>query len=501
MSLIKKLASETAAYGLSSILARLINYVFSFIIVKAVTTAEYGDFTKFYAYAGFLQVVLTHGMETAYFRFKNKGGKHPQAFATGFASMAAISISFLLVSYIFQQPIAFYARVAQNPEFVLLFAWIMAFDTLSSLPFASLRAHNRPYRFAAFRIINIVINIIFILLLLFWLPKIYDQALLSGAFWTQYYNPNYGVGYVFVANLIASIATFLLMSSELKQLKLGIDFSLYKKMLPYALPIMLVGFAGMINEMLSRVMMEYLLPYDDYTNKELLGIFGFNYKFAMLITLFLQAYRYAAEPFFFANAENENAKEVYAKSMHYFIIAGCFIFLSVMVMIPFIQYTLLSFDPKYAEYFHGQNVIPILLAANLLLGIYFNLSTWYKVTDKTHIGAMISIFGATMTFILNWVMIPRFGYTGAAVSTLICYFLMVIVGYITELKYYPIPYYIKQGLFYIILTGILWQIFDFSIGYFGGQVFIITGFSVLMLSIYLVVTYLSERGKLKFKRG
>ncbi|HUH74917.1 MAG TPA: polysaccharide biosynthesis C-terminal domain-containing protein [Chitinophagales bacterium] len=501
MSLIKKLASETAAYGLSSILARLINYIFSFIIVKAVTTAEYGDFTKFYAYAGFLQVVLTHGMETAYFRFKNKAGNHPQAFATGFMSMAALSMSFLLVSYIFQQPIAFYAKVAQNPEFVLLFAWIMAFDTLSALPFASLRAHNRPFTFAAFRIINIVINIIFILLLLFWLPKIYDQAVISGAFWTNYYNPNYGVGYVFIANLIASVVTFILMSRELKQLKLGVDFSLYKQMLPYALPIMLVGFAGMINEMLSRVMMEYLLPYDDYTNKELLGIFGFNYKFAMLITLFLQAYRYAAEPFFFANAENENAKEVYAKSMHYFIIAGCFIFLSVMVMIPFIQYMLLSFDPKYAEYFHGQNVIPILLAANLLLGIYFNLSTWYKVTDKTHIGAMISIFGATMTFVLNWIMIPKYGYTGAAVSTLLCYSSMVIVGYITELKYYPIPYYIKHGLFYIVLTVILWQIFEFTKGFFNNQVVLITGLSVVMLSIYLVVTYLSERGQLKFKRG
>lgn len=495
MSLLKKLASDTAAYGLSSILARLINYIFSFIIVKAVTTAEYGDYTKFYAYAGFLQVVLTHGMETSYFRFNTKGGKQPKAFATGFLSMVIFSFVFLLLSYVFQIRIAEMVRVAGNPEFVLFFAWIMAFDTFAALPFASLRANNKAIKFAVYRVVNIIVFIGFILLLLFWLPKWYDQGVISGQLWTKYYNPDYGVGYVFIANLIASIITFLLLFGELKQLKSGIDMSLYKKMLPYALPIMLVGFAGMINEMLSRVMMEYLLPYDAYTNKEILGVFGFNYKFAMLITLFLQAYRYAAEPFFFANSENANAKYVYSKSMHYFIIAGCFIFLGVMVMIPFIQKILISFDTKYIEYFEGQNVVPILLAANLLLGIYFNLSTWYKVTDKTHIGAMIAIFGAGMTFLLNWIMIPRFGYTGAAVSTLLCYLSMVIVGYIAELKYYPIPYNLKGGAFFIAFTFLLWKGFEWINGTFALHLGWLTSLSVLILLIYISVAYISERRK------
>lgn len=496
MSLLRKLASDTAAYGLSSILARFINYIFSFIIVKAVSTAEYGDFTKFYAYAGFLQVVLTHGMETAYFRFKNKGGKHPKAFATGFISMAVLSIIFVALCYIFLEPIAFYTKVAEHPEFVLLFAWIMAFDTLGALPFASLRANNKAYQFAAFRIINIIIYIFFMVLFLFWMPKLYENAVVNGASWTKYYDPEYGVGYVFLANLIASIVTFLLLFRELFQLRLGFDRELYRKMLPYAIPIMLVGFAGMINEMLSRVMMEYLLPYDDLTNKEMLGVFGFNYKFAMLITLFLQAYRYAAEPFFFANAENSNAKSVYSRSMHYFIIAGCFIFLLVMTSIPLVQYLLLMFDPKYEVYFHGQHVIPILLASNLLLGIYFNLSTWYKVTDKTHIGAMIAIFGAVMTFVLNCICIPRWGYTGAATSTFFCYLSMVLVGYIAERKYYAIPYDMKGGFFYIFITIGLWQFFEFTSNHWG-QVWIITGISVIILSIYLAVTYIRERRNLK----
>ncbi|HZH68744.1 MAG TPA: polysaccharide biosynthesis C-terminal domain-containing protein [Chitinophagales bacterium] len=496
MSLLKKLASDTAAYGISSILARFINYIFSFIIVKAISTAEYGDFTKFYAYAGFILVVLTHGMETAYFRFKNKGGHNPKAFATGFTSMAVVAIIFVALCYIFLEPIAFYTKVADNPEYVLLLAWIMASDTLCALPFASLRANNQAIKFATIRIINIAIYIFFMMLFLFWLPKAYDTAVGTNAFWIQYYHPEKGVTYVFLANLIASVATFFLLIKETFQLKFGFDYELYKKMLPYALPITLVGFAGMINEMLSRVMMEYLLPYDDLTNKEMLGVFGFNYKFAMLITLFLQAYRYAAEPFFFANAESSDAKNIYAKSMHYFVIAACFIFLFVICSVPFLEYALNIYDPKYAEYFKGKNVIPILLASNILLGIYFNLSTWYKVTDKTHIGAIIAVFGAIVTFILNWTMIPIWGYTGAAMSTLFCYSAMVLAGYIAERKYYPIPYNLRAILFYIILTVALWRLFEFSNNLIE-HVWATNGLTVIILSIYLSVIYIRERSKLK----
>jgi len=500
LSLLRKLASDTAAYGLSSILARLINYVFSFLIVKAVSTAEYGDYTKFYAYAGFLQVVLTHGMETAYFRFKNKNGHNPKAFATGFFSMAWVSLLFVLLAYLFQEPIARLTRVEQNSEYVLYFAWIMALDTLVALPFASLRAHNKAVRFAVFRIINILIFIFFILLFLFWMPDWYA----SGVQWAKpllaFYDPGIGIGYVFLANLIASIITFFMLAGELRQIRFGFDSRLYKAMLPYALPIMLVGFAGMINEMLSRVMMEYLLPYDPVTNKEMLGIFGFNYKFAMLITLFLQAYRYAAEPFFFANANNENAKEVYAKSMHYFIIAGTFIFLGVMVMLPLIQHILLLFDAKYAEYFQGQQVIPVLLAANLTLGIYFNLSTWYKVTDKTHIGAMIAIYGAISTFVLNWLLIPAYGDTGAALSTLLCYISMVAVGFIAEQKYYPIPYtYLASGS-YIILALVLWLAFQGVRDMLGLNIITTTILSLVLLVIFIAVVYIRESGKLRSRK-
>lgn len=496
MSLLKKLASDTAAYGLSSILARLINYLFSFIIVKAVSTAEYGDYTKFYAFAGFILVVLTHGMETAYFRFRSREGHNPKAFSTGFISMLTVSAFFILICHLFQDSIAGIAKVEQHPEYVSWFAWILALDAIVALPFASLRANNKAIRFAIFRIINILIFIFFILLFLFWMPKWEDE----GLSWMKWYDPSIGIGYVFISNLFASVATFFLLASEFRKARFGFDVQLYKRMIPYALPIMLVGFAGMINEMLSRVMMEYLLPFDPVTNKEQLGIFGFNYKFAMLITLFLQAYRYAAEPFFFSKAGDADARQVYAKSMHYFIIAASGIFLLVMTALPVIQQLLLMYDIKYGTYFAGDHVIPVLLTANITLGIYFNLTTWYKVTDKTHIGAMISVAGATLTFLLNILLIPKYGYTGAAWATLACYGSMVCMGFIAERIYYPIPYtYLASG-FYLLLAWAMWKAFDWVLVISNAGIFMTAIFSLLFLGLYLLVSYLREYRRLRIQR-
>lgn len=496
MSLLKKLASDTAAYGLSSILARLINYLFSFIIVKAVSTAEYGDYTKFYAFAGFILVVLTHGMETAYFRFRSREGHNPKAFSTGFISMLIVSVFFILICHLFQDAIAGIVKVEQHPEYVSWFAWILALDAIVALPFASLRANNKSIRFAIIRIINILIFIFFILLFLFWMPKWKDEGLL----WVKWYDPSIGIGYVFISNLIASVATFFLLASEFRKVRFGFDIQLYKRMIRYALPIMLVGFAGMMNEMLSRVMMEYLLPFDPITNKEQLGIFGFNYKFAMLITLFLQAYRYAAEPFFFSKAGDVDAKQVYAKSMHYFIIAASGIFLLVMTTLPVIQQLLLMYDSKYGVYFAGDHVIPVLLTANIALGIYFNLTTWYKVTDKTHIGAMISIAGATLTFLLNILLIPKYGYTGAAWATLACYGSMVCMGFIAERIYYPIPYtYLASGS-YLLLAWAMWKAFDWLLDITRAGLFKTAIFSLLFLGLYLLVSYLREYRRLQIQR-
>jgi O-antigen/teichoic acid export membrane protein len=234
-------------------------------------------------------------------------------------------------------------------------------------------------------------------------------------------------------------------------------------MLFYAMPIMLVGFAGMINEVLDRIIMTRLLPYDDITNKEQLGIYGFNYKFAMLVTMFLQAYRFAAEPLFFKHAEKSDSKQILAATMKYYTICVCIIFLSIVLFLPLIQHLFILYSPKSEAYFVGADIIPILLMANICLGIYFNISTWYKITDKTYVGAIISIVGAVITIIMNVILVPKIGYFGAAWATLTCYVSMVIIGYATEQKYYPIPYDYKRILFYLFLAVVLFLVLKYAV--------------------------------------
>ena len=449
MSLVKKLASDTAAYGVSSILARLINFLFGFLIIKYISQAEFGTFTNFYAYAGFILVVLTHGMETAYFRFINKEESKENAFSTAFFSVVFVVSTFILLGYLFQQPIADYVK--EPTLYVKFFVWMMAFDTLAAIPFASLRKQGRPIMFAALKVFNILLFIFFNIIFFMVLPMLHREL------------PFTKVSFIFIANIFASIITFLFLLKQFNQLKFKLDLSLYKKMLFYAMPIMLVGFAGMINEVLDRIIMTRLLPYDDITNKEQLGIYGFNYKFAMLVSMFLQAYRFAAEPLFFKHAEKSDSKQILATTMKYYTICVCVIFLSIVLFLPLIQYLFILYSPKSAAYFVGADIIPILLMANICLGIYFNISTWYKITDKTYVGAIISIVGASITIVMNVILVPKIGYFGGAWATLACYVSMVIIGYATEQKYYPIPYNYKRILFYLFFALALFLVLKYTI--------------------------------------
>lgn len=481
MSTVKKLATDTAAYGVSSILARLINFLFGFLIIKYISQAEFGTFTNFYAYAGFILVALTHGMETAYFRFVNKEESKEKAFSTAFYSILFVVLFFILVGYLFQQPIADYVK--EPTLYVKFFIWMMAFDTLAAIPFASLRKQGRPIAFAALKVTNILLFMAFNVLFFIVLPL---------------FNYSFGftkVSYIFIANIFASILTFLLLLKQLRQLHLSLDISLYKKMLQYAMPIMLVGFAGMINEVLDRIIMTRLLPYDAITNKEQLGIYGFNYKFAMLVTMFLQAYRFAAEPLFFKHAEKSDSKFMLAKTMKYYTICVCILFLSIVLFLPLIQYVFILYSPKSAAYFVGADIIPILLIANICLGIYFNISTWYKVTDKTYVGAIISIAGAIVTIVLNVILVPEIGYFGAAWATLGCYAFMVVVGYITEQKYYPIPYEYKRILFYLFFAISLFLFLKYVVWEAQFSLVANTFIALILLSFYMLTAYFLERKK------
>ena len=481
MSTVKKLATDTAAYGVSSILARLINFLFGFLIIKYISQAEFGTFTNFYAYAGFILVVLTHGMETAFFRFVNKEESKEKAFSTAFYSILFVVLFFILLGYLFQQSIADYVK--EPTLYVKFFIWMMAFDTLAAIPFASLRKQGRPIAFAALKVMNILLFMAFNVVFFILLPR-FNYAL----DFTK-------VSYIFIANIFASIITFLLLLKQLRQLHFSLDTALYKQMLKYSMPIMLVGFAGMINEVLDRIIMTRLLPYSDIVNKEQLGIYGFNYKFAMLVTMFLQAYRFAAEPLFFKHAEKSDSKTILASTMKYYTICVCVIFLSIVLFLPLIQYLFILYSPKSAAYFVGADIIPILLMANICLGIYFNISTWYKVTDKTYVGAIISIVGAMITIVMNVILVPKIGYFGAAWATLACYVSMVIIGYITEQKYYPIPYNYKRILFYLFFALALFLVLKFAILPIALSLLFNTLIAALFLSFYIITAYFLERKK------
>ena len=481
MSITKKLATDTVAYGVSSILARIINFLFGFLIIKFISPAEFGTYTNFYAYAGFILVVLTHGMETAYFRFVNKEESKETAFSTAFYSILFVVILFILITYLFQKPIAAYVK---EPTFYLqLFVWMMAFDTLAAIPFASLRKQGRPMVFAGLKILNILFFILLNILFFIILPKLNLTLNVTS------------VSYIFIANLVASILTFIILLFQFRQLKFSIDFSIYKKMLWYAMPIMLVGFAGMINEVLDRIIMTRLLPGSLLENKIQLGIYGFNYKFAMIISMFLQAYRFAAEPLFFKNAEKEDNKQMLAKTMKFYTISVCFIFLTITLFMPLIQFSFSKYSPSSATYFEGVGIVPILLMANIFLGIYFNISTWYKITDKTYVGAFISIVGAAVTIVMNIVLVPKIGYFGGAWATLACYATMLIIGYITEQKYYPIPYDYKRILFYLAIAVGFYFVLQFLILPMQFSLFINTIIAFCFLLLYVFVAYFLEKKK------
>ena len=481
MSITKKLATDTVAYGVSSILARIINFLFGFLIIKFISPAEFGTYTNFYAYAGFILVVLTHGMETAYFRFVNKEESKETAFSTAFYSILFVVVLFILITYLFQKPIAAYVK---EPTFYLqLFVWMMAFDTLAAIPFASLRKQGRPMVFAGLKILNILFFILLNILFFIILPKLNLTLNVTS------------VSYIFIANLVASILTFIILLFQFRQLKFSIDFSIYKKMLWYAMPIMLVGFAGMINEVLDRIIMTRLLPGSLLENKIQLGIYGFNYKFAMIISMFLQAYRFAAEPLFFKNAEKEDNKQMLAKTMKFYTISVCFIFLTITLFMPLIQFSFSKYSPSSATYFEGVGIVPILLMANIFLGIYFNISTWYKITDKTYVGAFISIVGAAITIVMNIVLVPKIGYFGGAWATLACYATMLIIGYITEQKYYPIPYDYKRILFYLAIAVGFYFVLQFLILPMQFSLFINTIIAFCFLLLYVFVAYFLEKKK------
>ena len=443
MNPLKKLASQTALYGLSSIIGRFLNYLLVPLYTYTLPAASYGTVSEFYAYAGFFAVVLIFGLETGYFRFRVReeiGEK--AAYAAALVIVITLNLLFISAIFIAKESLSFWLRYPDHPEYVELFGAILAIDAVSALAFAKLRAEDRAGRFVIIKITEIVVaiglNLLFLLgpQVLRGLWPALDAYIPSGDAWR--------ISAVFIANLTATIIKWILLLPQYRGVSWLKAGPVMRPIARYSLPMVVIGFAGIVNEMLDRVLLKYWLPYDLNTNLQQLGIYGACYKLSILMTLFIQAFRYAAEPFFFSYSKQADAKAVYASVMRYFVIFCVFIFLLVSLFLEYFQYFV---GPEYRQ---GLNVVPILLLANLFLGIYVNLSIWYKLTDKTGVGALISLFGAVLTLFLNIWWIPMLGYLGSAWATLVCYSSMSLISYGLGRRFYPVPYPILRMTAYLL---------------------------------------------------
>lgn len=449
MNPLKKLAGQTAMYGLSTIVGRLLNYLLvPLYTYQFADPREYGIVTEFYAYLAFLNVVLTYGMETALFNFAAKRDDAATVSATARWSLMLTTLLFLGLGLWFAQPIAELLNYPDHADYVVWTVWILALDALSAIPFAQLRQRQRAGRFAGLKTFNILINIAGNVAFIGVAKWAYDHAL--GGWWTYaacLYDPDIGIGYVFLANMRASAVTLMTLTPEIVSDGFRFDLQLWRRMLKYGLPLLIAGLAGMVNETMSRILLKYLLPADQAMTQ--LGIFGACYKLSILMSIFIQAYRYAAEPFFFSLYREKDSKALYALTMNWFVIACTVIFLGVMMNLSWIQYFV---GAKYRE---GLDVVPILLMANLCLGVFFNLSIWYKLTEQTRFGTYLTLWGAAVTLALNIWWIPEFGYLGSAWATLACYGSMALLSYLLGQRYFTVRYDVPRLIGYPALALML----------------------------------------------
>lgn len=440
---IKQLAGQTAIYGLGTMIPRFLNYaLLTPFYTRIFGLGEYGVVTELYAYVVVLLVVLTYGMETGYFRFATNDQQKDSVFSTALISLFITSSLFILLVVLFNQSIADTLDYSANKEYITIFAIIVGMDTFSTIPFAKLRRENRGLRFAIIKLVNVAVIIVLVFFFLLFVPRIVGRN--PNSWLGLIYAPDFGIGYVFIANLVGSTITMLLLLPEIIGIKPLFNSELLKRMLRYSFPLLIAGLAGTLNEALDKIVLKHLLP-DDIDAMAQLGIYGASFKIAVFLSLFIQMFRYAAEPFFFDRARDKNAKELYASVMKYFVIVGFMIFLGISLFIEIVKYFIGS------KFWVGLDVVPVILMGYLFYGIFVNLSVWYKINDLTKFGAVLTIIGAIVTVAVNVLFVPVYGYHACAWGHFLCYLVMVICSYFMGRHYYRIEYPIKT----IVLYGII----------------------------------------------
>lgn len=486
---IKKLAGQTVWYGASSIAARFINYLLTPYLTAVLAVSGYGEMSLVYAAIPFLNVIFTYGIETAYFRFSNKEGFKNDIYSTSSISLFISTILLTGVLLLFNTTVANWLRLDNHPEFITYSAIIIAFDTLSTLPFARLRQEGKPKKFALIRITSILITVGLTYFFISVCPKIVTDS--PTGFIAKYYIKDYGVGYVILANLIGSFITLVLLSKELFAFKWKFNTMVWKQIMIYSLPLIIAGFGGMINETFDRIMLGWWAPVNSAAAaKSEVAIYSGCYKLAILISLFIQAFRMGAEPFFFKQSEGENPQRTYARVMKFFVITITVMFLVVALYLDIWKYFL-----SKEAYWTGLKVVPILLLANIFLGIYYNLSIWYKLTHKTISGAYITLIGAVITLVINYIFIPYYSYMACAWATFFCYGTMMVISFTWGQKAYRIPYAWKKLCAYIIIVVILFFVHRTVIHFIDNQSVNFSTATFLLL-IYLWFIMKVERKEL-----
>ena len=477
MSGIKKLAGQTIWYGGSSIAAKFINYLLTpYLTYTLANASDYGKMGIIYSAIPIFNILFTYGFETAYFRFASKPEYKSTIYSTASLSLFFSTILFTILLWFNQPVLAGITGLAAFPKMIQLSIVIIALDAFSTIPFARLREQGRPKKFAFVRVCGIIANIFFTWFFISycphslkndpdsWLRLIYD----SGT------NP---IVYVLWANVIQSAITLILLSHEIAEIRFKFNTKLWKEMMIYALPLIIVGMGGMVNETFDRLMLRWWLPGKIEFREEQVGIYNACYKLSILITLFIQAFKMGAEPFFFKQAEGNNPQKVYARVMKFFVIIISLMFLVVSMFMPVWKHFI---GPKY---WAGLSVVPILLLANMFLGIYYNLSIWYKLSNKTLAGAYITLLGAALTIILNYVFIPRYSYIACAWTTFFCYGSMMVISFIWGQKAYRIPYAWKKLVSFIVIIVILYFIHQ-GIAALNNNIYVNIGSAILLVTAY-----------------
>ncbi|HEY8689241.1 MAG TPA: oligosaccharide flippase family protein [Chitinophagaceae bacterium] len=476
---IKKLAGQTVWYGASSIAARFLNYLLTPYLTAKLSGPGYGDVSVIYAAIPFLNVLFTYGLETAYFRFSQKEEFKKDIYSTSSISIFISTIILTGLLLLSHSSFAHWLKLDAHPEFITYSTLIIAFDTLTTLPFAKLRQQGRPKKFALIRIISIFITIFLTYFFISICPKI--VAADHTGFVAKHYVKNYGVGYVIIANLISSFVTLLLLSKELFSFKWKFNTRIWKTIMIYSLPLIIAGFGGMINETFDRIMLLWWAPVHGIdAAKNEVGIYSACYKLSILITLFIQAFRMGAEPFFFKQSQGENPQRIYARVMKFFVITITVMFLVVALYLDIWKYFI-----RNKTFWAGLKVVPILLLANMFLGIYYNLSIWYKLTHKTISGAYITLIGAAVTLIINFIFIPYYSYMACAWATFFCYGSMMVISFAWGQKAYRIPYAWKKLCAYIIIVVLLFFVHRIVINFSDSRLVNIST-ATFLLFIYLL---------------